>query len=308
MREAAAAPRAAGAVARALDRLPGLVTTGVGSLPFSDPWEAVEHAAGAYGLPFCPQLPRLEGDMVVEWLGGDPGRCGWSPDRDRERPAAWDAFARAMAGAPPAHGLVKLQVTGPATLATALEGPGQRALAAEIAMWLAANAAGQVRRLAELGLGAVLVVDEPGLDGAGIADPVVYDPLRAAGAAAWGMHVCGAVPWPLVDLLEPDLVSFDLVRHGPDAGGRSVLGRLVARGGRIAWGAVDPVAPVAAAQTAALVGTALRSLGHPTTLVASRSLLTPTCGTGVLAPSRERRVARTLAAAGTALRAPRFMR
>jgi hypothetical protein len=90
----------------------------------------------------------------------------------------------------------------------------------------------------------------------------VWDPLRAAGAAAWGVHVCGPVPWPLVDLLEPDVVSFDLVHHRPDAAARSVLGRLVARGGRIAWGAVDPVAPDAAARTAVLVAAALRSLGH----------------------------------------------
>jgi hypothetical protein len=308
VREAAAAPRAAGAVAAALDRLPALVTTGVGSLPFTEPREAAAHAAGAYGLPFCPQLPRLEGDMVVEWLGGDPGRCGWSPDRDRERPAAWGVFTEAMAESPPEHRLAKLQVTGPATLATALEGPGQTHLAAEIATWLAANAAGQVRRLAELGLGAVLVVDEPGLDGAGIADPMVWDPLRTAGAAAWGVHVCGPVPWPLVDVLEPDLVSFDLVRHRPDAAGRSVLARLVERGGRVVWGAVDPVSPDTAAPTATLVGDALRSLGLPVALVARRSLVSPACGTGLLEPSRERRIARTVAVAATALRAPRFMR
>ena len=42
--------------------------------------------AAAYDVPFCPQLPRLEGDMVGEWLGADPRRCGWRPARDRERP------------------------------------------------------------------------------------------------------------------------------------------------------------------------------------------------------------------------------
>jgi len=49
--------------------------------------------------------------MVSEWLGADPGRCGWTADRDREQPAA----------KPPDHGMVKLQVTGPVTLAIALE-------------------------------------------------------------------------------------------------------------------------------------------------------------------------------------------
>ena len=77
-----------------LDRLPPLATTGVGSLPFARPDEAARHARDAYTLPFCPQLPRLDGDMVSEWLGGDPCRCGWSRDRDRERPAAWDRSSR----------------------------------------------------------------------------------------------------------------------------------------------------------------------------------------------------------------------
>ena len=65
-----------------LDRLPALATTGVGSLPFVRPPEAARHAFGGYALPFCPQLPRLDGDMVSEWLGTDPGRCGWTSGRD----------------------------------------------------------------------------------------------------------------------------------------------------------------------------------------------------------------------------------
>ena len=90
----------------ALDRLPALATTGVGSLPFERGADAARHAFGAYGLPFCPQLPRLDGDMIAEWLGADPGRCGWAPDRDRERPAAWDDFVTRLTLDPPAHGVV----------------------------------------------------------------------------------------------------------------------------------------------------------------------------------------------------------
>ncbi len=301
MREASAAPRAAGVVAAVLDRLPPLATAGVGSLPFSDPAAAVAHAFAAYDVPFCPQRPRLEGDMVAEWLGGDPAGCGWSPERDRERPAAWDAFVAALRAAPPRHGLVKLQVTGPATLAAAL---GDAGLAREVATWLAANAGGQVRRLRELGVDVLLVVDEPGLADAGIGDPVVYDPLRAVGAAAWGVHVCGEVPWPLMEALEPDLVSFDVTRHPLDAVGRSVLGRLVAGGGRAAWGVLDPLAARGAPAVAPILG----SLGLPAGRVATRSLLTAGCGTGMLTPVRERRLARSLASLAASLRAPRFMR
>jgi hypothetical protein len=286
-------------VTRALERLGALATTGVGSLPFTDPEEAVRHVVRHYALPFCPQLPRLEGDMVREWLGGDPGRCGWSPERDRERPAAWEAFTQAVAHEPPQHGVVKLQVTGPATLAAALEGRGRYDLASEIARWLAANAAGQVRRLAELGLAAVLVVDEPGLADAGIADPRAYDPLRSTGASAWGLHVCGRVPWGLVDWLDVDLLSFDAVRHDADG---AVLGRILDRGGRIAWGALDAPAPDGAAAVAARLRAAIRALGRDVDVVARHSLVTPTCGTGVLRTRQE------LQAAGVLEEASRSMR
>jgi hypothetical protein len=267
--------------------LPPYATTGVGSLPHAGPAAAVRHVLRAYDVPFCPQLPRAEGDMVREWLGGEPPACGWSPDRDRERPAAWDAFVAAVRAAPPAHGLVKLQVTGPATLATALEGPGDAALARDIATWLAANAAGQVRRLQGLGLGVILVVDEPGLASAGVADPDVWGPLRLTGASAWGVHVCGPMPWALVDALEPGVVSFDLARHGVGADGAAVLRRVVQRGGRIAWGALDPVAPEAAPAAAERVAAAAGSLGLPADRVAASSLLTPGCGTGLLTTADE---------------------
>jgi hypothetical protein len=306
VREAAAAPRAASAVTGALDRLPALATTGVGSLPFAAPSDAVAHVLGSYELPFCPQLPLAEGDMVREWLGGDPAGCGWSPDRDRERPAAWDAFTAALAHVRPSHGLVKLQVTGPATLAAALGGPGDEGLAREVATWLAANAGGQVRRLDELGLRVVLLVDEPGLGAADVGD--VYDPLRRTGAVAWGVHVCGPVPWPLVDALEPDVVSFDLTRHALDAVGRSVLGRLVGTGARIAWGVLDPVSPGSPLPAAARAGGVIRTLGRPADRVAAHSLVTPGCGTGMLTPARELGIARGLAVIAEALRAPRFMR
>lgn len=298
----------------ALDRLPALATTGVGSLPFERACDAACHVLGAYELPFCPQLPHLDGDMIAEWLGADPGRCGWAPDRDRERPAAWNELVARLTVDPPAPGLVKLQVTGPVTLAMALErSTGQRghsqrvvSLAADVAVWLAANAAGQVRRLAQVGLDALVVVDEPGLALAGLrrADAPLWDPLRAA-APAWGMHVCGPVPWDLVDVLELDLLSLDVTTHGVPPQGRPALARMLRRKGRVAWGIVDPVRPGPSANAAGLAVAALSALAGdhlPLERVADLSLLTPSCGTGRLSPERERIVAASLDAAANATR------
>jgi len=296
-----------------LDRLPPLATTGVGSLPFVEAGPAARHAVRAYDVPFCPQLPALDGDMIREWLGPDARRCGWTADRDRERPVAWDAFLAELRVRPPAHRTVKLQVTGPVTLAIALEreagrlgvGSALLGLAREIAGWVAANAGGQIRVLRDAGFTVLLTVDEPGLAYAGLrpAHADVWDPLRATGAGAWGMHVCGAVPWPLVHAARPDVVSFDASRYGLDATGRATLTALVRGGVRVAWGVVDPTEPGGAGPAAGRAAACIAALAggdwSPED-VAARSLLTPGCGTGRLSATREHLVAAVLAASATA--------
>jgi hypothetical protein len=294
-------------VSAALQRLPALATTGVGSLPFTRSRDAVEHVLAAYDLPFCPQLPRLEGDMVTEWLGADPARCGWSPDRDRQLPAAWDAFAAALAVRPPGHGLVKLQVTGPVTLAVALEraaGRDGRAaavipLAEQIALWQAVAATERTRWLDdELGLDTLVVVDEPGLDHAGLkpADARVWDPLRQAGTA-WGLHLCCRVPWRVIAAAAPDVLSFDLLRSPVGPAAAPTLAAIVRRRGRIAWGALEAGGQLDAGAGLARIRRAWASLraGLPDDEPAASWLVSAGCGTGGRPPAVERSVARALA-------------
>jgi hypothetical protein len=297
-------------VSSLLERLPPLATTGVGSLPFSSPVEAASHVVSAYELPFCPQLPRAYGDMVVEWLGADPGRCGWAPDRDRQLPAAWGPFILEVSRRPPAHRLVKLQVTGPVTLALALD-PATRGnflcgLAREISTWLAATVAEQAAELAALGLDAILVVDEPGIAAAGLelAETAVWDSLRAS-VHAWGLHICGEVPWDVVGAAEPDLVSFDLARYGLTLPARRTLTRLICRGGRVMWGVFDPLAPQAAEHATRQIVTACGSLNHGLTQerVLAASLVSGCCGTGLVSLDGERAVAASIRAAAALVRA-----
>jgi hypothetical protein len=283
-------------VAAILERLPAWATTGVGSLPFADPAAAIEHVRGGYEIPFCPQLPRLDGDMVTEWLGADPRRCGWSPDRDRERPHAWDRFLASVRSDPPAHGVVKIQVTGPVTLAVALErqhgGAHSRRAAAELAneisSWLAASAAEQVRVLGECGLDVLLMVDEPAVDQLGVPGlDRVWDPLRAV-AAVWGLHLCCRVPWELVERVEPQVLSFDLTLESPLPGrAKQLLSRLAERGGRVGWGAVAPHRCEGAQTAVTLIETAIEGSG----VGGASSLITPACGSGRVSMARERRLA-----------------
>jgi hypothetical protein len=289
-----------------LDRLDPWTTTGVGSLPFDDPALAAAHATTAYELPFCPQLPRLEGDMISEWLGADPGRCGWSSERDRERPRVWETFLSELRRRPPRHRLVKLQVTGPATLACALERhdggrPSRREalnLAEEVARWLAANTAPQARRLAELGFDSVVIVDEPALAVFG-SDGVerVWEPLRRVGAA-WGLHLCCHVPWSLVERAEPDLLSFDLALDLLNDDAATVVGGHLARGAWVAWGAIRVEHPEHAQYGLERLDAGFACMQADP----SRSLLTPSCGSGRVSVERERELAGSLAEMARAMR------
>lgn len=290
-----------------LDRLPPWSTTGAGSLPYSAATIAVARSVRDYDLPFCPQLPRVEGDMIAQWLGGDPGRCGWSPERDRERPHAWDSLLRELTLGPPEHGVVKLQVTGPLTLARALErsggahGAGDEGLRSEIAIWLAANVAGQVGALRELGLDTLVIVDEPALDR--VADmPAIergWDPLRALGAP-WGLHVCCPVPWDVINRAAPDVLSFDLVLAPVDRRGSASLRRLLRGGGRVAWGVLPIDRDERAHVATGRLETALACCGAD----GAQSLLTASCGTGRQPARRENHVARMLAQLAVRCRAP----
>jgi hypothetical protein len=146
-----------------------------------------------------------------------------------------------------------------------------------------------------------VVVDEPGLARAGISttDSQLWDPLRTV-SPTWGMHICGRVPWELIDAIELDYLSFDVGVEGIPEEHRPVLEALLLRGSRIAWGVIDPVAPErsgAACDRVIACLTAMARNGLDLERVAQQSLLTPACGTGRLSAARERLVAATLDAA-----------
>lgn len=277
-----------------LRRLPRCATTGVGSLPFDDPAEAVAHVRAAYDLPFCPQLPALDGDMVGEWLGADPGRCGFSAERQRPHPAAWGAFISSLAAGPPIHGLVKLQVTGPVTLAFGLglgpADPELPALALELARWIRTIAGRWVAEVAELGLTSIVIVDEPGLAAASdAAVHAAWDPIRAV-SPVFGMHVCGEVPWGLVAAVRPRIVSFDATRpeHRADRL-RALLGELSSLGILPAVGVVPVIDGAPPGDRDVAVDAADLAALAP-------AIVTPACGTGLRGTAEERSIATRLRA------------
>ena len=210
-----------------LDRLPTWSTTGIGSLPFIDPHAAAIHATASYELPFRPQLPRLEGELVSEWLGGEAEWGRWTPKRKAQHPKAWASFLDEMEHRPPSHGWTKLQVTGPMTLAAAIdpERPSFQ-LMNDIAEWLAGSMTARVDALGERNIDSLLMIDEPTLDqfDQHELDELVkaWRPLSGP-ASAWGLHLCCEVPWRTILAARPDVLSFDLTTYPDKAQMRNIL-------------------------------------------------------------------------------------
>ena len=299
------------AARRLLARLQPCATTGIGSLPFDNSAEAVAHVFASYDLPYCPQLPTLDGDMVAEWLGAPGAACTWTPERDLVRPSSFTDFLLAVQAVPPPAGLVKLQVTGPCTLAIAMSRDGHgddvAGLACELGVWLGANAAERIADLAAVGVRALLVIDEP------LLDQVVLPPLTpiwawqplVSSADAWGLHLCGPAPWAIVDMAAPDALFLDLARYPLSARGGSALAHAIRRGARIGLGALavdGTLDPAEGLDVVVQVAAALELAGIQPATLARAALITPSCGSGAQTPSRARDLAESTHALAAAAR------
>jgi hypothetical protein len=314
--------------------------TGVGGLPHADPDACVAAAVGACpDLPFWPTRPEAVRDeeMVRQWALGLPGvgetdgGLAWvgrdkAPGRPGLAPSAagtLDSFLRALRSRPP--GWLKVQATGPVTLALALRTGGREALTVPAArgplgLGYAARVRSLMTRVREAlpAWKVLLVLDEPGLghDLVGARPNLALDLWRtvgSTGAEVTGVHCCAAPPWGLVLDLNPQLVSFDAVAHGDAATDDPAFRRLVESGAGVAWGLVPaadgpgagtgagagPVDPAAVAGR--LLDLVRWTAGDYLPEVLARSVVTPTCGlAGVSEPEAVRRLEVAASAGRTA--------
>jgi hypothetical protein len=300
---------------------PGCVT-GVGSLPFIDADEAVEFVAEfSPDLPFWPQLPlRAVGEGVIaqgmgpliEYLepAGRPycwavrngavaafaaalegSDAGLSP----ETAAGFFALERAIkSGRFPGARAAKGQLEGPATLAHCLFLDGVPVARVpgwldRLARFLERQAAWQVRRLTELGLPVVFLLDEPAVSlfdarsrvAATAAGAVrrVLSAARREGAVV-GIHCCAPLPSAAFHELGLDLLSFDA--NLPTDDEFLVLARAILdRGGYLAFGLAPTGSSSATVESMEARWLALASSLGDLTTVAAQSLVTATCGLGL---------------------------
>jgi hypothetical protein len=321
-------------------------------MPHAGAAECVDAAVGACpDLPFWPTRPLAvpAEQMIRQWALGLPG-VGEAPPGRRAAPSgpfppggpaglAWvgrerapggaglvagaagtlEAFLRALALRP--AGWLKLQATGPVTLALELAADSRRAFdvpsaRGPLALGYAARVRSVVTRVREAlpAWKVLLVLDEPSLATPAVAErPGValelWRTLGATGADVTGLHCCATPPWGLILDLDPQLVSFDAVRDGDAATDDPAFRRLIEGGSAVAWGLVPATGTPTLAGPLDLAGAldpdalADRLLdlvewtaGDYLPEVLARSLVTPTCG---LASLSEDEAARRLALAAS---------
>lgn len=295
--------------------LPLGVPSSVGSLPHVDRDAAVAFVLDRTPeLPAAPTLPRLDPleRMIPQAAWGmagvhvaddgtitvpDPTAVDPSAplgDRGLEgRPfTSWRQFLRHLRG----HGgPVKLQLTGPVTLAqTLIEAGVEPRRAYDAARVAVATRASDLLDRAEAegaGSAVLLVLDEPGLVG-GLrpelrlpADDLI-DVLSGAlaaveGRAISGVHCCGPADWRAVIQAGPAVLSLPVgAAVTPSAG---ALAAFLENGGWIAWGAVVTDGPLGEHPSRSwrqLSGQwcELVQAGCDPVLLRRQALVTPVCG------------------------------
>ncbi len=317
------------------------LATGVGSMPGTDPAEAMRVVVGE--LPDLPHLPELPdrgptGSMtgralavvavVGSGLGADLQPAGWrltgsASGRDQRRARSLlaqdlDVLEESLQGY---TGHLKVQVTGPWTLAATVERPrGDKVLAdhgarRELAQALAEGVRDHVAdvRRRVIGAGPVLLqVDEPAL-GAVLDAQVptasgfsrhravdrpelsehlgwVFAAAAESGAEPWAHSCAPGTPLDLLRGAGARGLSVDLDVLTP--AGHDVLGEALDAGDGVALGVVPSLDPATAPTDRALTDRVLAwldGLGLDPDAVGQRLLVTPSCGLAGASPAWARR-------------------
>lgn len=302
---------------------PGGRVTGIGSLPGRDYGEAVRRVfrMGPGLVPFLPELPRrsLGDGMLRRALRGLPGsrarRDGAveiGPSAGERSgalalPAGMGPFLDAVARARPEF--AKVQFAGPLTTAIAALDPAGRPalasarLASRVRVHVTRVALAAARAVARRGARPIVFLDEPGLvsfhrDPRPFLAPVLAR-LRRAGVVS-GVHCCAETDWGAILACGPDVLSFDAeISFESVISNRRAIERHLARGGSLAPGVVSTRPAARLGRLQAIGWTRRLRLSR---IPLSRLLLTPACGTGTLAPARDRAVWRQLFAIAARLR------
>ncbi len=224
---------------------------------------------------------------------------------------------------------VKVHTTGPCSFALTVVDENKRAVYYNeefrdvLVKALAMKCRWQIQKFAPLAEKVICFIDEPILSAFGSStyisvkrDDVVahiaelVDAVHSDGGIA-GVHCCGNTDWSILIDAGVDMVNFDAYEYGetialyPDAV-KSFLGR----GGTLAWGIVPTSVKIReesvsslTARFDALAENLAQKTGMDRAAIFSRSILTPSCGTGSMEISDAEKVFTMLRDLSAALKA-----
>lgn len=203
--------------------------------------------------------------------------------------------------------LVKGQLSGSLTLGMQITDKSRRAsyyddtLRDMLVKNLALHAEWQTKRLGQFGVPVLMTIDDPSLYGFGASthitlkreqliedlNTIIEGILRQGGIA--GVHVCAGMDWTLLFDSKVQVVNFDAYDYMQSMMALAKpLNTFLLRGGILSWGIV-PTNPIAWEETAQSLKIRLEnnirelvSRGVDEDLLRQQSMLTPSCGTGVL--------------------------
>ncbi len=204
---------------------------------------------------------------------------------------------------------VKGQITGPFTMLTGLKDQDGKAvfydqqLRDAVVKMVAMKARFQIERLKETGAKVLIFLDEPALSGFGSSamvgmskeeviaalEEVVNEVERAGGIP--GIHVCGNTDWDIAFRSGVEIISFDAYGYLDRMFlFKPQLEQFIRDGGIIAWGLVPTLDPdrLESATLDELLErweSIVSGLSLECQQIAASSLVTPSCGTGLLTPA-----------------------
>ena len=210
---------------------------------------------------------------------------------------------------------VKVQTTGPCSFALTIVDENKRAIYYNdefkdvIVKALAMKCRWQIQKFQPYAENVICFIDEPILSAFGSSTYVsvtrddvvavlseVVDAVHMDNALA-GVHCCGNTEWSILIDAGVDIVNFDAFEFGETIAMYSdAVGPFLEKGGMLAWGVVPTSVAVREQTVESLeaqlekVMDVLASKGISKQLIAEQAIITPSCGTGSLAPEDAEKV------------------